>query len=194
MNNTILYMKEKFIFTIGHSTHSQEDFIHILQTFEVERLVDIRSLPGSKYCPQFNKEEMEKYLPQNGIEYIHLPKLGGRKKGDKKVSVNQGWNSSSFRNYADYMQTQEFKKGIKELMILAQEKVTVIMCAEVLPWRCHRSLVSDALLIRGFDVFDIFNLVTVTPHFLTSFAKVEGKRITYPKIMEVKNGNNSSRK
>lgn len=184
-------MKEKFIFTIGHSTHSQEDFIDILQTFDVERLVDIRSLPGSKYCPQFNQEEMEKYLPRNGIEYIHLPELGGRKKGDKKVSVNQGWHSPSFRNYADYMQTREFKKGIKELMILAQEKVTVIMCAEVLPCRCHRSLVSDALLIRGFDVFDIFNLVTVTPHFLTSFAKVEGKRITYPKNMEVKNGHNS---
>lgn len=191
MNNTILFMKEKFIFTIGHSTHSQEDFIDILQTFDVERLVDIRSLPGSKYCPQFNQEEMEKYLPRNGIEYIHLPELGGRKKGDKKVSVNQGWHSPSFRNYADYMQTREFKKGIKELMILAQEKVTVIMCAEVLPWRCHRSLVSDALLIRGFDVFDIFNLVTVTPHFLTSFAKVEGKRITYPKIMEVKDGHNN---
>lgn len=184
-------MREKFIFTIGHSTHSQEDFIEILQAFDVERLVDIRSLPGSKYCPQFNQEEMEEYLPQNGIEYIHLPELGGRKKGDKKNSVNLAWHSPSFRNYADYMQTQEFKKGIKELMALAHEKVTVIMCAEVLPWRCHRSLVSDALLVRGIDVFDIFNLVTVTPHFLTSFAKVEGKRITYPKIMEVKNGNNS---
>lgn len=185
-------MRTKFIFTIGHSTHSQQEFIDILKAFDVRRVVDIRSLPGSRYCPQFNQEEMQIYLPKNKIEYIHFPDLGGRRKGKNKTSVNLAWRSLSFRNYADYMQTLEFRVAIRELIHMAREKITVIMCAEVLPMRCHRSLVSDALIARGWDVFDIFNIKTVTPHFLTSFAQVEGKEITYPQTMEVKDGDISN--
>lgn len=181
-------MRTRFIFTIGHSTHTQKEFLEILKSYDIEQLVDIRSLPGSRHCPQFNQEEMKIYLKKNQIKYIQLKSLGGRKKGDKNSSLNLAWRSPSFRYYADYMQTKEFSEGLKTLMKISLEKVTAIMCAEAVPWRCHRSLVSDALIVRGWDVFDIFNLTNVSPHFITPFAKVDGRRITYPSSEEVDNG------
>lgn len=168
------------IYTIGHSTHPFDEFIGLLKANDIEQLADIRSIPRSRHNPQFEKTALKENLPKNGIEYVYIKQLGGlRPKTDS--SVNDGWRNQSFRNYADYMQTHSFKQGVDELLKLAEEKSTAIMCAEAVPWRCHRSLVGDALLIRGFEVRNIMNEKMAEPHRLTSFAVVNGKEITYPK-------------
>lgn len=173
--------KKKVIFTIGHSTHPTREFMQILKSFEIELLVDIRHYPGSRYCPQFGKARLRNNLKRNGIEYTHLLSLGGRRRRDKESDLNAGWRHDAFRGYADYMLTKEFKEGLKHLMKLAKEKRVVIMCSEAVPWRCHRSMVGDALLLYGFDVEDIFAKDKTRPHFLTAFAKPIGKKLTYPK-------------
>ena len=167
------------IYTVGHSTHDLSDFIEILKAYKIETIVDIRSLPGSNRFPQYNREELEKSLPKEGIAYLHIKNLGGLRKGSKE-SINMGWRNKSFRNYADYMQTDEFKDGIKELLSVAKESTTCIMCAEAVPWRCHRSLIGDALLVRKIKVINIFSKTNEQLHKLTPFAKVKGKIITYP--------------
>lgn len=177
-------MKAKLgLYTIGHSTRTLDDFINILLMYDIKLLVDVRSYPYSNYVPQFNEENLMQALVENGINYIHLPILGGRRRS-KKDSVNLGWRTKGFRGYADYMQTKEFKQGLNYLIkLIKQNKPNhlAIMCAEAVPWRCHRSLISDALIVNGIKVVDIFDKNTSKPHKLTSFAKVnKNKQITYP--------------
>lgn len=167
------------VFTIGHSTHPIEEFIALLKQNGVERLIDIRTVPRSRYNPQFEQSALMKSLPENGIAYIYMKELGGLRPKAKR-SVNLAWRNASFRNYADYMQTPAFSAGIERLIAYAKEKTTAIMCAEALPWRCHRSLVGDALLVRGVEVQNIMSMTSTTPHTLTPFAHVEGTKVTYP--------------
>ena len=167
------------IFTIGHSTRPIEEFVELLKKNGVEQLVDIRTIPRSRHNPQFEQTAMETSLPENGISYEYMKELGGLR-SKAKHSVNMGWHNTSFRNYADYMQTETFTAGIEALIKKAKEKPTAIMCAEAVPWRCHRSLVGDALVVRDIRVRDIMNETSTKDHTLTSFAKVEGTKITYP--------------
>jgi uncharacterized protein (DUF488 family) len=167
------------IFTIGHSTHPIDEFVSILRNYGVEQLVDVRTVPKSRHVPQFNQESLSVELPNRGIEYVHMKSLGGLRHA-KKDSINTGWRNASFRGYADYMASGEFEKGIDQLIELAKAKRTVIMCAEAVPWRCHRSLIGDALLVRGVQVEDVMSATSSKPHKLTDFARVEGQRITYP--------------
>ncbi len=167
------------IFTIGHSTHPIDEFIALLKRYGIEQLVDVRTVPKSRHVPQFNSDALAASLDEQGIAYVHLKSLGGLRHA-KKNSVNSGWRNASFRGYADYMATEEFAQGIDSLVDLAEAKRTVIMCAEAVPWRCHRSLIGDALLVRGIAAEDIMSGTSVRPHKLTEFAKVEGQQITYP--------------
>jgi len=165
------------IYTIGHSTRTLEELVEILKVYSIERLVDVRTMPRSRHTPQFNAENLANSLKRNGINYFHLDTLGGLRKTSKD-SINKGWRNTSFRGYADYMQTEDFKRGLSELMELAVVP-TAIMCAEAVPWRCHRSLIGDALLVRGIEVIDIFSETKSVPEKLTSFAQTEGLTITY---------------
>src|SRR5437763_16836959 len=167
------------VFTIGHSTRTIEEFIAILQAHGIARLVDVRTVPKSRRVPQFNSDALAASLTEKGIEYVHLKSLGGFRHA-RKDSINTGWRNASFRGYADYMATEEFRSGIARLLDLANENPTVIMCAEAVPWRCHRSLIGDALLARGVAVQDIMSATSARPHELTPFAKVSGTEITYP--------------
>ncbi len=167
------------ITTIGHSTHPIDEFIALLKNYGIEQLVDVRTVPKSRHVPQFNSEALAEALGKQGIGYVHLKELGGLRHA-KKDSINTGWRNASFRGYADYMATEEFAKGIDRLVELATSKRTVLMCAEAVPWRCHRSLVGDALLVRGSAVEDVMSATSVRPHKLTEFAKVDGQQITYP--------------
>jgi uncharacterized protein (DUF488 family) len=168
------------VYTIGHSTRSIEEFIRTLQTYGLQTVVDIRTIPASRHNPQFNEEALHDSLSQNGIGYIHLKGLGGLRH-TTKASINTAWQNASFRGYADYMQTVQFTENIKQLIKIAKAKQTAIMCAEAVPWRCHRSLIGDALLIRNIAVMDIFSEKVSKPHVLTTFAKIDGEMITYPK-------------
>jgi len=168
------------IFTIGHSTREIEEFISLLKAHNITQLVDIRTIPKSRHNPQFGGEALEKSLAEEGIQYVYLKDLGGSRPAAKH-STNDAWRNKSFRNYADYMQTDEFKHALEELIKISKKKTTAIMCAEAVPWRCHRSLVADALMVRGISVFEIIGSGTAREHKITSFAVVEGETITYPK-------------
>ena len=167
------------ILTIGHSTHPLEEFVAMLKAHEVAQLVDVRTVPKSRRVPQYNSESLAKTLLAEGIDYVHLKALGGLRRAHKD-SVNTGWRNASFRGYADYMATEEFQQGIDQLVELALATRTVIMCAEAVPWRCHRSLIGDALLIRGVRVEDIMSAKVARVHVLTPFAKTQDLEITYP--------------
>jgi uncharacterized protein (DUF488 family) len=167
------------IYTVGHSTHTIDEFVKMLRTYHVETVVDVRTIPKSRHNPQFNEDELRTNLLKHDIEYIHLKELGGLRH-TTKASVNTAWRNSSFRGYADYMQESEFKNAIERLIEIGTGKQTAIMCAEAVPWRCHRSLIGDALTIRNIRVEDIMSEKTRKLHVLTWFAKVEGERITYP--------------
>ena len=167
------------IYTIGHSTNPIDEFIKILQAHEIELVVDVRTIPRSRYNPQFNQAELEQDLQHHNIGYTRLKELGGLRH-TTNASINTGWRNSTFRGYADYMQTEDFRAGIEQLIRLAQAKRTVIMCAEAVPWRCHRSLIGDALVVRGIHVEDIMNEKSAKPHDITPWAKVNGFSITYP--------------
>jgi uncharacterized protein (DUF488 family) len=167
------------IHTIGHSTRPIDEFIEILRAHGVEQLVDIRTVPKSRHNPQFAQDALSESLTDAGIAYVYLKDLGGLRPKQAN-SVNAGWRNQSFRNYADYIQTETFTEAVEGLIALAEEAHTAIMCAEAVPWRCHRSLVGDALLVRGFEVLDIMSLTSAKPHKLTPFAVVDGLTITYP--------------
>jgi uncharacterized protein (DUF488 family) len=169
------------VFSIGHSTRNFDEFLELIEGFRIRLLLDIRTIPRSRHVPQFNSESLERALQNHGVGYRHLKQLGGLRKPIND-SPNTGWRNLSFRGFADYMQTAEFKKGLSELLDLAAEKTLALMCAEAVPWRCHRSLISDALLIRGIEVLHIISANSVRLHELTPFAAVKGDRITYPKI------------
>jgi len=167
------------IFTIGHSTHPISKFIEVLKVHEIKRIVDVRTIPKSRHNPQFNSVELEESLRAEGIDYLHMPGLGGLRHA-RKDSPNTAWRNASFRGFADYMQTEEFGINLEKLIEIAHHDRVAIMCAEAVPWRCHRSLIGDALLVRGVDVLDITGTHSVHPHTLTPWAKVEGTKITYP--------------
>jgi uncharacterized protein (DUF488 family) len=167
------------VLTVGHSTHALEEFINLLQAHRVTRVVDVRTVPRSWHNPQFNKTSLPESLKKAGLGYVHMPGLGGLRHA-KLESVNVGWRNASFRGYADYMQTPEFEKNLEELIQLASQDRIALMCAEAVPWRCHRSLIADALLIRGIRTEDIMGPNRRQAHTLTPFAKVRGIKITYP--------------
>ena len=173
------------VFTIGHSTRPLAEFIELLRAHGVRRVVDVRSIPRSRRNPQFNRESLARHLRAARIGYVHLKKLGGLRRA-KADSGNMGWHNASFRGYADYMQTEEFLAGLERLQKLAGDKATAIMCAEAVPWRCHRSLIGDALVVRRFPVEDIFSVARTREHEITPFARVRGLRITYPTDKAVK--------
>jgi uncharacterized protein (DUF488 family) len=167
------------ILTIGHSNRSLHDFLQLLQAHHATLLVDVRKMPGSAKNPQFNRDELSRALHDAGIEYVHLPGLGGLRRRTPD-SPNTGWRNASFQGYADYMQTHEFESSLNDLIQRATGQRAVLMCAEAVPWRCHRSLIADALVVRGIPVEDIFTTRRTEPHALRSFAHVKGTRITYP--------------
>jgi len=167
------------VMTVGHSTRSLEEFVHLLEAHGVTQVVDVRTVPRSRHNPQFNKATLPQALKKAGLRYLHMPELGGLRHS-KSDSLNTGWRNVSFRGYADYMQTPEFAKAIDELIKLAKQEKIAIMCAEAVPWRCHRSLIGDALTIRGIRTEDIMTPARSQIHKLTSFAKVKGTVVTYP--------------
>ena len=175
------------LFTIGHSTHSLKEFLNMLQTYEIKHLVDIRTIPKSRHVPWFNKDELRQALYTANIGYSHIKELGGLRR-PRKDSINQAWHNLSFRGFADYMQTDEFYEGLRQLnQIIKENSRVVIMCSEAVPWRCHRSLIADAEVIRGKKVHHIISNTSVHPHSLTSFAVVEKSkkpmRIYYPEVL-----------
>jgi uncharacterized protein (DUF488 family) len=167
------------VMTIGHSTHTLGEFIRLLQAHGATGVVDVRTVPRSRHNPQFNKACLPRSLRKAGLEYVHAPGLGGLRHAIRD-SANVGWRNASFRGYADYMQTPEFAQSLEELIRLASQGRIVLMCAEAVPWRCHRSLIADALLVRGIRTEDIMSATRRQVHTLTRFAKVRGTAITYP--------------
>jgi uncharacterized protein (DUF488 family) len=167
------------VLTIGHSNRSIQEFLDILQVHQVQLVIDVRKLPGSRSNPQFNQDTLPQALEKYGIGYVHLPTLGGLRRR-RLDSPNAGWKNASFQGYADYMQTPEFEEGLQELLEQARDKRAALMCAEAVPWRCHRSLIADALVVRGIAVEHIFNMSRSQPHVLRTWAHVDGKQITYP--------------
>ncbi|MCB8043195.1 DUF488 domain-containing protein [Microbacterium oxydans] len=174
-------MGRSLVFTIGHSTHPIDDFIGMLTSNGVQQLVDVRTVPGSRHNPQFGEHALAHSLTESGLAYTRMESLGGlRYTPTGQETVNGAWRNKSFRSYADYMQTPPFTRGIDSLLDLAKDRTVAIMCAEAVPWRCHRSLIGDALLARQVDVKDIMSPTSTKPHTLTSFAAVDGHRVWYP--------------
>jgi uncharacterized protein (DUF488 family) len=167
------------VLTIGHSTRPLDEFIALLKAHAVTLLIDVRTIPRSRHNPQFNQDSLPESLKKAGIGYVHMPGLGGLRHA-RTDSLNIGWRNVSFRGYADYMQTPEFEEQIDELIRLAREHRLAIMCAEAVPWRCHRSLIGDALTVRGIRTEDIMSLTQRRLHTLTPFALVQGTNVTYP--------------
>jgi uncharacterized protein (DUF488 family) len=170
---------ELTVFTIGHSTRTLDEFIGLLQAYGISLVVDVRTVPRSRHNPQFNKETLPGSLKPSGVRYIHMPEIGGLRR-PKHDSVNLAWKNTGFRGYADYMQTKEFTENLLKIVALARENCLGLMCAEALPWRCHRSLISDALVVRHVKVQHIISAASCINHELNETAKVEGTRITYP--------------
>lgn len=167
------------VLTIGHSTRPLEQLVALLRAHRVMRLVDVRTIPRSRHNPQFNLETLPEALAASGIAYRHFPGLGGLRP-KKTDSINSGWRNPSFRAFADYMQTREFAENLEEMLVMARQEQVALMCAEAVPWRCHRSLIADALLLRGVRVEEIVSESRADPYKLTPFARVEGTTITYP--------------
>ena len=168
------------VWTLGHSMRPIDEFIGLLRAHQISLLVDVRTVPRSRYNPQFNTDTLAQSLRDAGLRYRHLSALGGLRK-PKKDSINDGWHNASFRGYADYMQTDEFLNALDVLMTESRLQPTAIMCAEAVPWRCHRSLIADALATRGWNIRHIMSETKADPHQLTSFAHFEKGTLTYPK-------------
>ena len=167
------------VMTIGHSTRTLEEFIRLLQIHGATLVADVRTVPRSRHNPQFNRDTLPDDLRPVEIDYLHMPGLGGLRY-PRPDSPNAGWQNTSFRGFADYMQTSEFSESLEQLMVLAEQHRVALMCAEAVPWRCHRSLIADALTVRGYLVEHILSATRTQAHKLTPFAHVEGTRITYP--------------
>ncbi len=167
------------VLAIGHSTRPLEELVDLLRSCGVVTLADVRTIPRSRRNPQYAQEALEPALARAGIRYVHLPRLGGLRH-TRKDSPNAGWRNASFRGYADYMQTPTFAAALDELILLARQKRTAVMCAEAVPWRCHRSLIADALTARGIPVEHILGETSTRPHTPTPFARFEGQQVTYP--------------
>ncbi len=167
------------MWTIGHSTRPIDEFLGLLRTYGIQLLADVRIMPYSRRHPQFHSDALAKSLTDAAIAYRHMPKLGGRRKS-RPDSVNAGWRNASFRGYADYMETPPFQEALDDLMAAGQKLSVAIMCAEAVPWRCHRTLIADALVSRGWTVRHIISTTSFKPHTLTPFAKIAGDHLTYP--------------
>lgn len=167
------------VLTIGHSTRPIDGFIGLLRAHGVDRVIDIRTIPRSRHNPQFNRDLLSRALRRVGMRYTHMPGLGGLRH-PRPDSANSGWRNAGFRGYADYMQTATFRRSLERCIDLANDSHVVLMCAEAVPWRCHRSLVADALIVRGIAVNEIISGVRARPHSLTPWAEVNGIQITYP--------------
>jgi uncharacterized protein (DUF488 family) len=167
------------LYSIGHSNRSIDEFVDLLQAHGIKEVVDVRTAAGSRKNPQFMKDELARALEMHAIRYTHLPALGGFRKPHPD-SINAAWRNESFRGYADYMQTPEFETALAELLDLAARERTAVMCAEAVPWRCHRSLIADAMVARGLTTGHIVSSTRCNLHTLTSFARVENGRVTYP--------------
>jgi uncharacterized protein (DUF488 family) len=176
------------LYTIGHSTRTAEDFIALLHAHAVIQLADVRTFPMSRRLPHFNRETLAAHLQQHDIAYRHFPTLGGRRR-PRPDSINGAWQNDSFRGYADHMASPDFQTGLDELLRYAAAAAatgpTAMMCAESLWWRCHRRLIADALIARGIPVFHIMTTARAEPHELTSFAMVDGTRVTYPGLLDL---------
>ena len=167
------------IYTVGHSTRPAVELVELLRAHSIRTLVDIRTVPRSRTNPQYNADVFEGTLAEVGIRYMHLPRLGGLRH-PRKDSPNSAWRNSSFRGFADYMQTDDFAQGLEELRVLTPHSPLALMCAEAVPWRCHRSLVADALHARGVVVRHITSATRAQEHRLTPFAELHGTRVLYP--------------
>lgn len=175
------------VYTIGHSTLDFDKFCDLLSLFGVQKLVDVRSYPGSRYVPTFNKETLGVALKNRNIDYVHFSKLGGRRKSNNKqdYTLVEGWQNESFRNYASYTLTQEYKDGIDELLEIGKNCVICLMCAESVPWKCHRSIISNTLVDRGVEVLHIMSDGNAIPHELNKYGATVAKKdgdIIYPKF------------
>ena len=170
------------LWTIGHSTLSIEDFISKLNSFEIQVLADVRSYPGSRRYPHFNREELNASLADANIRYQHFPELGGRRRA-RPDSLNMTWRNESFRGYADYMETNEFRAGIDRLLNLATTERAAIMCSEAVWWRCHRSLISDYLKVKGIEVNHIMSIGKAEPHPFTSAAAIVDGELSYRGVL-----------
>ena len=171
------------IWTIGHSTRSSQEFIDLLQGPGIQTLIDVRSFPGSRRYPHFNKENLEKALAAAGIDYVHMPELGGRRKA-KPDSLNMAWRNESFRGYADYMETAPFREGIERLVEMGAEKRVAIMCSEAVWWRCHRSMIADYLRAKGIKVLHIISEGKTEEHPFTSAARIVNDELSYRGVFD----------
>ncbi len=167
------------VYTVGHSTRSIGEFVKLLSHYAIELVADVRTVPRSRRNPQFNHDVLPGTLAESGIAYVHLMELGGFRRA-RADSPNTGWKNDSFRGFADYMQTDGFRDGLEKLLAAARRKKTAILCAEAVPWRCHRSLIADSLLVNGILVEDILDIDHSQPHRLTHFARRDGVRLIYP--------------
>ena len=167
------------VLTIGHSTRTIGEFRRLLKAHGVQRVIDVRSIPGSRHNPQFNRDRLSSALHSARMHYRHMPGLGGLRRS-LRDSVNTAWRNASFRGYADYMQTPAYVASLDRCEAYAKAECVVLMCAEAVPWRCHRSLIADSLLVRGIDVREITSGVRARPHRLTPWAYVQGTQVTYP--------------
>jgi uncharacterized protein (DUF488 family) len=167
------------VFTVGHSTRTIDEFVHLLKAHGIQRVIDVRSIPRSRHNPQFSQDRLPAALERFHIHYSHMPGLGGRRRA-RTDSTNTGWRNVSFRGYADYMETPAFTHSLDRCIALAREERLVLMCAEAVPWRCHRSLIADAMLARGGEVRDITNAMSARSHSLTPWARIRGAHVTYP--------------
>ena len=167
------------VYTIGHSTRAIESLIRLLKAHGVQRVIDVRTVPRSRHNPQFNRDQLSPALHRARIHYRHMPGLGGLRRAGRD-SANMGWRNASFRGYADYMQTSTFRENLDRCIELAKHQRVVLMCAEAVPWRCHRSLIADALVARGIEASEITSGVRTRPHSLTPWAQVTGTQVTYP--------------
>jgi len=172
------------IFTLGHSTMPIERFLALFETYGIASVVDIRTIPRSRHNPQFDGLALAGSLSAAHIQYMHMKELGGLRHA-RKDSPNTGWRNQSFRGYADYMQTEEFQRALEGLIHMSRQRRTAILCAEAVPWRCHRSLVADALSVRGVPAVEILSPGSWRMHEMTPFAQIEGERITYPPPPEI---------
>jgi uncharacterized protein (DUF488 family) len=170
------------ILTIGHSTRTLDELVALLDAFEISTLVDVRTIPRSRRNPQFNADSLRSALHAHSLKYVQLPRLGGLRHA-RVDSINTAWQNASFRGFADHMQTEDFELGLSELRALAEGGRVVMMCAEAVPWRCHRSLIADALVARRAEVEHITGPSRSSPHRLTEFARVEGERVIYPGLV-----------
>lgn len=181
---------DPIVYTVGHSTRPAQDFVALLRAHGVQRLIDVRTMPGSRHNPQFNHDALAQTLREAGIEYVHLPGLGGLRK-PRPDSPNAGWRNRSFRGYADHMQSEAFLRDLRTVMDAAERSQVALMCAEAVPWRCHRSLIADALLVRGVGCEELVDANRRQSHRMTPFAVVAGESIIYPPPADVVKNENA---